>query len=84
MKEDILNNGLDNYERKLDNKAGIFFALTVILSLSVIVLLATVSIKQREINAKNHQLKQREILINSLTATNNELLHDNLNLSNGK
>lgn len=84
MKDEILNNGIDNYERKLDTKAGVFFALTVILSLSVIVLLATVAVKQREINAKDHQLKQREILINSLNATNNELTHDNIILSHGK
>jgi len=80
----LIEKGYEAYNSKVTHKAGTYFILTVVLSISVIVLLSAVLVKQREIDAKNYQLEQREILINSLTATNNELTHDNIILSNGK
>jgi len=80
----LIEKGYEAYNSKVTHKTGTYFILTVVLAISVIVLLSAVLVKQREIDAKNYQLEQREILINSLTATNNELTHDNIILSNGK
>jgi hypothetical protein len=71
-------------QRKLGNATALLFFITCLFSLIIVILLSALIVKQREIEAKNYQLEQRDILINSLTATNNELTHDNINLSNGK
>lgn len=84
MKEEILNNGLDNYERKQDSKVGVFFILTVSFSIAIVVCLATIAVKSNTIKAYENKIKQQEELIKALAATNNELVNDNLNLSHGK
>jgi hypothetical protein len=71
-------------QRKLGNATAVLFFVTCAFALLIVLLLSALIVKQREIDAKNYQLEQRDILINSLTATNNELTFDNINLSNGK
>jgi hypothetical protein len=81
MKEDLLNNGIEKTETKQINKASLYFGLLVITSLSTIIFLG-ISIRLSIVNEQlDYQIKQRDVIIKQMDATNQELTYDNLTLS---
>ena len=81
MKEDLLNNGIEATESNHINKASLYFGLLVITSLSTIIFLG-ISIRLSIVNEQlDYQIKQRDVIIKQMDATNQELTYDNLTLS---
>lgn len=81
MKEDLLNNGIEKTESSHINKASLYFGLLVITSLATIIFLG-ISIRLSIVNEQlDYQIKQRDVIIKQMDATNQELTYDNLTLS---
>ena len=81
MKEDLLNNGIEKTESSHINKASLYFGLLVITSLATIIFLG-ISIRLSIVNEQlDYQIKQRDLIIKQMDATNQELTFDNLTLS---
>ena len=81
MKEDLLNNGIEKTESKQINKVSLYFGLLVITSLATIIFLG-ISIRLSIVNEQlDYQIKQRDVIIKQMDATNQELTYDNLTLS---
>jgi hypothetical protein len=81
MKEDLLNNGIEKTESKQINKASLYFGLLVITSLATIIFLG-IAIRMSTVNEQlDYQIKQRDLIIKQMDATNQELTFDNINLS---
>ena len=81
---ELIEKGYEAYEHKKETKAGIVMAFLITFILMFFITAATVVTLASENKAYKHQIEQRDSLIKALTATNNELVNDNLNLSNGK
>ena len=81
MKEDLLNNGIEKTESSHINKASLYFGLLVITTLATIIFLG-ISIRLSIVNEQlDYQIKQRDVIIKQMDATNQELTYDNLTLS---
>ena len=81
MKEDLLNNGIEKTESSHINKASLYFGLLVITSLATIIFLG-IAIRLSIVNEQlDYQIKQRDLIIKQMDATNQELTFDNLTLS---
>lgn len=84
MKEDLLNNGIEQTETKQINKASLYFGLLVLTCATSIISIGMNVRYTFEKNNLEFQVKQRDSILMQQEATINELTYDNLNLVNNK
>jgi flagellar basal body-associated protein FliL len=80
----LIDKGYTAYERKKEKSYSLVICIMWMFIIISFISLSTVLTLSRENKAYKNQIEQRDNIIKALTATNNELTHDNIILSNGK
>lgn len=78
---ELIEKGYPAYEQKKETRVSIITAFLIAFVILFFITSATVVTLASENKAYKYQIEQRDSLIKALTATNNELVNDNLNLS---